>query len=322
MHKTLRKLPSLDFLKGFEAAGRLLSFTRAAEELFLTQSALSRQIQALESALGVALFERRHRALALTPAGVAFHRAVSENLRTLASAVETLHGGEREPGVTLSTTVSFASLWVIPRLASFRLQHPDVEVYVAADDRVVDLARGDVDIAVRYMPDASAPRGAVRLFGERMLPVASPRVVRGKGPRLARPADLAHHVLLHLDDPEGRTPWLDWRAWLTSNGAPGLKPAGSLRFKLYDQVIQAAVSDQGVALGRIPLIAEYLRDGRLVAPFPKRYDSARGYFAIVAPHAADRPEVAAFVAWLGDEAAGRPLPARRRRVARGAESRR
>src|SRR5512143_3357331 len=127
MQKTLRRLPSLDFLRGFEAAGRLLSFTRAAEELFLTQSALSRQIQALESALGVALFERRHRALALTPAGVAFHRAVSENLRTLASAVETLHGGEREPGVTLSTTVSFASLWVIPRLANFRLQHPDVE---------------------------------------------------------------------------------------------------------------------------------------------------------------------------------------------------
>src|SRR5512146_3171734 len=100
MHKALRRLPSLDFLKGFEAAGRLLSFTRAAEELFLTQSALSREIQALESALGVPLFERRHRALALTPAGVAFHRAVSENLRALANAADTLRG--REPGVTLS----------------------------------------------------------------------------------------------------------------------------------------------------------------------------------------------------------------------------
>jgi DNA-binding transcriptional LysR family regulator len=261
----------------------------------------------------VPLFERRHRALALTPAGVAFHRAVTENLRTLATAVETLHGREREPGVTLSTTVSFASLWVIPRLANFRLEHPDVEVYVAADDRVVDLGRGDVDIAVRYMPDAAAPRGAVRLFGERMLPVASPRVAHGKNPRLARPADLAQHVLLHLDDPEGRTPWLDWRAWLAANGEPGLKPAGSLRFKLYDQVIQAAVSDQGVALGRIPLIAEYLRDGRLVAPFPKRYDSARGYFAIVAPHAVGRPEVAAFVAWLAEEAASQPLTPKRPR---------
>src|SRR5882724_6274683 len=106
MHKTLRKLPSLDFLKGFEAAGRRLSFTRAAEELFLTQSALSREIQALEAALGVSLFERRHRALVLTPAGAAFHRAVTEQLRSLASAVEMARGRERDPGLTLSTTVS------------------------------------------------------------------------------------------------------------------------------------------------------------------------------------------------------------------------
>ena len=98
-------------------------------------------------------------------------------------------------------------------------------------------------------------------------------------------------------------PWLDWRAWLAANGEPSLKPSGSLRFKLYDQVIQATVGGQGVALARVPLIAEHLRDGRLVAPFPKRYDSARGYFAIVAPHAAGRPDVASFVTWLADEAA-------------------
>ncbi len=120
MHKALRRLPSLDFLKGFEAAGRLLSFTRAAEELFLTQSALSRQVQALEEALGVALFERRHRALALTPAGQAFHRDVTAALSALAAAADAVHGTSRAPGVTLSTTVSFASLWVIPRLPAFR----------------------------------------------------------------------------------------------------------------------------------------------------------------------------------------------------------
>src|SRR5262249_17752162 len=162
--------------------------------------------------------------------------------------------------------------------------------YVSADDRVLDLQRGDVDIAVRYLPDAAAPDGAVRLFGERMLPVVSPQVQeRGKAP-LRNPGDLAHHVLLHLDDPEGRTPWLDCRSWLAWNGQPGLKPAGSYRFSLYDQVIQAAVTGQGVALGRIPMLAEHLRDGRLVAPFPKRYDSARGYFALTAPRAADRDD--------------------------------
>jgi LysR family glycine cleavage system transcriptional activator len=303
MHKSLRHLPSLDFLKGFEAAGRLLSFTRAAEELFLTQSALSRQIAALEEALGVALFQRKHRALALTPAGEAFHRAIGETLNGLAAAADSARGATHAPRITVSTTVSFASLWVIPRLPAFRGRHPDVEVYISADDRLVDLGRGDVDVAVRYLPDARAPENAVRLFGERMLPVASPRLVRHAKTGLAKPADLARHVLLHLDDPAGRTPWLEWSVWLAGNGQPGLKPAGSLRFKLYDQVIQAAVGGQGVALGRIPMIAEYLRDGRLVAPFPKRYDSARGYYAVVAPHAAERSEVSGFVEWLRDEAA-------------------
>jgi LysR family glycine cleavage system transcriptional activator len=132
--------------------------------------------------------------------------------------------------------------------------------------------------------------------------VVSPRLIRRGGTPLAKPADLARHVLLHLDDPDGRTPWLEWSVWLAANGQPGLKPAGSLRFKLYDQLIQAAVGGQGVALGRLPLIADHLRDGRLATPFPKRYDSERGYYAVVAPHAADRGDVAAFVAWLADEA--------------------
>jgi len=303
MHKALRRLPSLDFLKGFEAAGRLLSFTRAAEETFVTQSALSRQVAALEAGLGVPLFVRKHRALSLTPAGVAFHREVTAALGALAMAADGARGVGHAPGLTVSTTVSFASLWVIPRLAAFRARQPDVDVYVSADDRLIDLGRGEVDVAVRYLSDARAPEGAVRLFGERMMPVVSPQLVRRGGTPLATPADLARHVLLHLDDPEGRTPWLEWGVWLAANGQPGLKPAGSLRFKLYDQLIQAAVGGQGVALGRVPLIAEHLRDGRLTAPFPKRYESARGYYAVVAPHATERADVAGFVAWLADEAA-------------------
>lgn len=135
------------------------------------------------------------------------------------------------------------------------------------------------------------------------MPVVAPRLLRQSGVPLGKPSDLARHVLLHLDDPEGRMPWLDWSAWLAANGQPGLKAAGSLRFKLYDQVIQAAVGGQGVALGRVPLIAEHLRDGRLKAPFSKRYESARGYYAVVAPHAAERADVVAFVDWLRDEAA-------------------
>src|SRR3954463_9749112 len=154
MHNTLRALPSLDFLRGFEAAGRRLSFTLAAEELFVTQSALSRQIKALEEALEVDLFVRGHRTLAPSPAGAAFHREVTEHLRALAQAADAVKGTQRAPGLTVSTSVSFAALWLIPRLAAFRAPQPAVEVYVSANDRLVDLARGDVDVAVRYLADA------------------------------------------------------------------------------------------------------------------------------------------------------------------------
>ena len=323
MHKTLRRLPSLDFLRGFEAAGRLLSFTRAADELALTQSALSRQVQALETALGVPLFLRRHRTLELTPAGSALHRDIAAALAAIAGAADRIRVGTREPGLTLTTTVSFASLWIVPRLPAFRARHPQVEVYISANDRTVDLTRGDVDLAIRYCAEESAPREGVRLFGERMLPVVAPSVARDPRTPLKRPSDLARHVLLHLDDPEGRTPWLDWRAWLAANGEPGLKPAGSLRFTLYDQVIQAAVGGQGVALGRLPMIAAHLRDGRLVAPFPKNFDSARGYYVLVAPHARARADVEAFVAWLAAEAAsatGPPASARRRGAVPGTKA--
>lgn len=302
MHKTLRTLPSLDFLRGFEAAGRLLSFTRAADELFVTQSALSRQVKALEDALGTALFERRHRALALTPAGVAFHRDVSQTLRAIAAAAERAASRVREPGLTLTTTVSFASLWIIPRLPLFRAMHPEVEVYVSADDRLVDLDRGDVDVAIRYLGE-QVPPGAVRLFGERMLPVVSAEVARHPKTPLKKPGDLANHVLLHLDDSDGTMPWLHWQTWLASNGQPNLKPAGSLRFRLYDQLIQATLGGQGVALGRLPLIAELLDSGKLVAPFPKRYDSQRGYYVLIAPHARTRSDANAFVEFLRREAA-------------------
>jgi DNA-binding transcriptional LysR family regulator len=297
MHKTLRRLPSLDFLRGFEAAGRRLSFTLAAEELFLTQSALSRQVKALEEALGVSLFERRHRALALTKAGGAFHRTVTEKLRELAAAADALQAPHREPGLTVSTTVSFASLWLIPRLSAFRAAHPAIDVYVSADDRVVDLAKGDVDVAIRYLAHPRAPDNATFLFGERFMPVASPALVK-RGPPLVKPADLARHVLLHFDDPEGRTPWINWSAWLAANGAAGLKAAGAMRFSLYDQVIQAAIDGQGVALGRIPLISGVLDRAQLVAPFGKRYDAPRGYYAVPAPHAEAQPEIVAFIAWL------------------------
>ena len=226
----------------------------------------------------------------------------------------------RAPGLTVSTTVSFASLWVIPRLASFRARHPEVEVYVSADDRLIDLGRGEVDVAVRYLADASAPDGAVRLFGERMMPVVEPeaRAPRRHAARRRRPTSRGTCCCISTI-PTGACRGSTGACGSHANGQPGLKPAGSLRFKLYDQVIQAAVGGQGVALGRIPLIAEHLRDGRLAAPFPKRYDSARGYYAVLAPHATRARRCRRLRPWLADEAArelgqGESPPSPRRRA--------
>ena len=297
-----RDIPSLDFLKGFDAAARHMSFTEAATEMFLTQSALSRQIKTLEEQIGHPLFVRGHRELKLTEAGVALQPVVRSVLADLARVVATIrarHGARR---VSVSTTIPFASLWLIPRLPKFRQAHADVDVFVSADSSIVDLERGEIDVAVRYTQEDRAPKAARRLFGERIVPVVSPLLLRDKARPLRKLADLAHYLLLHLEDPLGRTPWVDWSSWLTSQGVSDLKPAGNLRFSQYDLLLQAAISGQGVALGRSPLIDHALAQRQLVTPFPKRYDSPRGYFALRGLHTAGRVEVQQFVEWLAGEA--------------------
>jgi DNA-binding transcriptional LysR family regulator len=314
------RLPSLDLLRGFEAAARLLSFTRAGEELHLTQSAVSRQIQELEDQLGVALFQRRHRALALTEAGQQLYPAAAQVLATVRAATERLRTLAGRRVLSVTTTHSFAALWLIPRLAGFTREHPGAEVRILADARVQDLERDGLDIALRHGPAAIAGPGAVRLFGERVFPVCSPQLVGDAKRPLREPADLRHHVLLQFDDPEGRHPWLHWKSWLEIVGLPDLRPAGSLLFSGYEQIIPAAIAGHGVALGRTPLVRDALKRGELVAPFPRHADPARAYFAVVSKNAEGRPDVAAFLAWLKREAAGEEaaLEATRRPRKKGA----
>jgi DNA-binding transcriptional LysR family regulator len=296
------RLPSLDLLKGFEAAARHLSFTRAAEELFLTQSALSRQMQTLEEQLGLPLFERRHRQLLLTDAGQRLQSTAKAILDQIGQTVAAIRRDKVAQPLTVSTNQPFASLWLIPRLSHFRERHPDIDVYISADNRIVDLERERIDLAVRYCSEATAPPGSPRLFGERLLPVCSPALARDRGRPLRRPEDLAHHVLLHMDDERGRFPWLNWSAWLAAIGIDHLTPAGSLRFNHFDQVIQAAIDGQGVALGREPLIDRLLRQRKLVAPFRDRYATTRAYYIVRSSHAAARGEAQAFSDWLQEEA--------------------
>ncbi len=309
-------LPSLDFFKGFEAAARHLSFTKAAEELFVTQSAVSRQIQALESRLGVTLFLRRNRGLALTDAGEQMWRAVDSALRTLHQAVEQVSPGAMPKMVTVTSSMAFSSLWLIPRLSGFRRLHPDVDVRISANNQVLDLDRERIDLGIRYCPSRAAPAGSVRLFGEEILPVCSPALLKDRSRPLKTPQDLRHHVLLHYDEPHRPAPWLTWNVWLETAGVPDLVPADSLRFNHYDQTIGAALGGQGVALGRRPLVKKLLADGALVAPLPLGSVTDRAYFIVRTPATSGRAEVARFVEWLVAEAAATAVKDGEVRVAR------
>lgn len=307
--KRRRELP-LELLRGFEAAARHLSFTKAADELFLTQSAISRQVQGLEAALGVPLFRRRHRALLLTDEGQILQQAATRVLRDLGDTTAAITGA-RGGMITVTTMVTFASLWLVPRLAKFRQVHPEVDVRIAANNDVLDLERDRIDVAIRYAAPDRVPAGATQLFGEEVVPVCAPRLLKDKSKPLREPADLARHVLLH-DDPGGSRwpalPYLQWDVWLQAMALPDLQPAGALHFSHYDQLIQAAASGEGVALGRLPLLAGHIRDGRLVAPFEQARGrgrgtvSTRGYFMLATPGAGARPEVKHFMDWLLAEA--------------------
>jgi len=294
-------LPPLDQLEAFEAAARHLSFTRAAGELALTQSAVSRQIAAIEQRLGVALFRRLHRALALTEEGASLYRTVGEVLRQLHQVTGQLRHAPRLRAVVVTTTPGLAGLWLIPRLARFTARAPGVDVRISANNRVVDLDRDGIDVAIRYGPLASAGADAELLFRETVQPVCSPALLRASAHPLREPTDLRHHVMLHIDlDPVASQ--LEWRPWLRAMGVADLEPAGALHFSQYDQLVQAAVAGQGVALGRSPIVDALLADGRLVAPLDERLESTRAYFLLVARAASERPDVQAFSAWLREEA--------------------
>ncbi|MEO6918181.1 MAG: LysR substrate-binding domain-containing protein [Collimonas sp.] len=292
-----RPLPPLDLLVGFESAARQCSFSKAGEEIFVTQSAVSRQVKKLEEFLGLALFERRHRSLELTEQGRVLYEVVGDSLARLSDIVEILRKETTYRRLKVSTTTSFASLWLVPRLAQFQAHCPEVSLHIEADNRVVDLKQGVVDMSIRYcMPDAVSAESSVFLSGEEIFPVCSPALLRRGGRKLTCVDDLRHHTLLHLNDPQNSWPWLQWQHWL-ENVEAGV-PMGDLgfRFSHFDQIIQAAVMGHGVALGSSPLVNFFLEEGTLVAPLKERLVSPRSFFAC---HGAKRDaSVQVFVDWL------------------------
>jgi LysR family transcriptional regulator, glycine cleavage system transcriptional activator len=295
-------LPHLAFFQGFEAAARTLSFTKAAEELFVTQSAVSRQIKALEDNLGLKLFERRPRSVTLTDNGQALYRIATEVLDRLQTATDRLRAETRARQLAITTTTGFASLWLIPRLRRFTALHPDVDVRISATTDALNLERSLIDLAVRYCRPESVPEGAIRLFGEEMVPVCSRTLLRDKTRPLKRPHDLAHHTLLHFDYAGAEAMYIDWGTWLTALGIGELKSAGALHFSQYEQMIQAAISGQGVALGRQPLVSDLIQSGALIAPFKQALVGSRAYFIVESRLSAGKPQVREFAAWLLAEA--------------------
>ena len=287
-------------LRAFAAVARRLNFRAASEELSLTQSAVSRQIQALEDELGVALFLRHTRAVELTGAGAQLMRTVGQTLEQLDGTVRMIRRSAGRKSVAISTWASFASMWLITRLEAFQTEFPDIDIRIDATDTLVDMDTADVDLALRYaMPD-TVPPGAVRLFGEQLTAVASPWLLK-TGKKLLRGEDLAHFALLEAGDSH-RTQhleWLTWQRWFEMHQLRKLEPKRWMHFNYAHQIAQAALAGQGVALARMPLVADSLASGDLVEILPHmRLDSPMAYWLLVGPRSATRPEIKAFCAWL------------------------
>ncbi|MFL6675014.1 MAG: LysR substrate-binding domain-containing protein [Massilia sp.] len=259
MSNRLLDLPPLDLVRTFVAVGRCMSITEAARELCLVQSAVSRQVQALEAALGYRLFVRGHRSIEFTNEGRRLFRSADSLLEQMGEVVAALRPAAARQAVTVSASIGVTALWILPRLGAFQLAAPDIDVRVAASNRFVDLERENIDLALRYCRRADAPPGAIHLFDEALVPVAHPSL----GVTAAEdPAQLGVNVLLEFDDIS--RPWLQWPGWLRGAGAGTQKPKGILRFNQYDQVVQAALAGQGIALGRLELVRPLLEQGKLV----------------------------------------------------------
>ena len=300
MQSPNRRLPSLDRLAVFDAAARHLSFTQAATERFLTQSAVSRQVAALETELGLLLFRRGHRRLELTDDGRRLALAVAAAIAGVRQAVDAIRAPRRREVLAVTTTPGLASLWLIPRLSDFVTAHPGIDVRIDATLAARSLAADGFDLAIRYMPlDGAA---GVALFRESVQPMCAPALLARGRPPLKTAADLHAHTLLQMETPAGSGMPLEWQTWLQAAGVGGLEPAAILTFTHYDAAVAAAVAGQGVVLGRRPLVDALLRKRALVAPFKGTTASARGYAVVVERAAARKPAVQALAQWLLEQA--------------------
>src|SRR5258708_694039 len=292
-----RRLPPLNSIRAFEAAARHLSFTKASAELFVTQGAVSRHVASLETELQTRLFERRHRAVELTPKGAAYFRAVRDAFDRLDDATKQVFAGPDVPTLRIKLPPTFAIRWVVPRLARFHALDRTIDVQITTSHNTVDFNRDEVDIAIHS--GTEPPPGVVgrRLFGETLLPVCNPELLASKR-KLDRPADLARHVLLcSLHRPD------DWPQWLAAARVRGLDGNSGLKLENSALAYQAALDSLGVAMAQKLLVMEDLAVGRLVAPFALEVPTKGAYFLIYPPQTQQPRKIRMFEKLILDEAA-------------------
>jgi LysR family transcriptional regulator, glycine cleavage system transcriptional activator len=290
-----RLLPSLNGLKAFEAAARSESFTRAAEELNVTQGAVSHQVKALEETLGLKLFNRERQRLIITEAGREYLAVVRDALDRIALGTEQLLQRQNSGVLTVSTSPDFAAKWLVNRLGRFAEAHPDIDLRVSATTQYVDFAREDVDVAIRHGNGNWPGLDVVRLYSERLFPVCSPKLVSGRN-RITKVSDLLKFPLLRLEDAKNWTRLFE-AAGVTDPVGPGpvLNRASML--------IDAAIDGQGIALARTVLAAWDLINGRLVRPLDVSLRMANTYWIAYPKAASNVPKIATFRNWVLAEAA-------------------
>ena len=297
MANQLLNLPPLDAIRGFVAVARRMSITLASNDLCLTQSAVSRQIQSLEEHLGTPLLIRKHRAIELTEAGKELLQLASPWLDRLVEFSESQRRRDQVRPVTITASISVTSLWILPRLGAFQDAHPHIDVRVSANNRTLNLKQEGIDFAIRYARASDVPPDAIRLFDEKVTPMASKKVAARA---FKNPKAFLNEVLLELD--ERALPWLRWSDWLTAAGMPDAKPKAYLHVNHYDQVIRAAVEGHGVALGRVALVLPMLRDGRLVAMGDKGLGNSDYAYWLMGDPVPERAELQVFRNWILQEA--------------------
>ncbi|HEY1941656.1 MAG TPA: transcriptional regulator GcvA [Roseiarcus sp.] len=295
-----RTLPPLNALRAFEAAARHMSLTLAAAELHVTPAAISHQVRLLEDHIGLPVFERNGRGLALTDAGAAGLRDLREGFARLSDAMDAIASLGEAGALTVSVAPSFAAKWLLPRLGAFERLHPEIDVHVSASMNLVDFARDRVDVAVRYGPGGYPDVFFEKLLTETVIPVCSPALLEGR--MLRAPRDLLDLPLLHDDSPDNDPSCPSWDMWLRAAGVEGADVERGPRFNQASLVIEAAILGRGVALAKSALAASDLRAGRLVRPIETERPVDFAYYFVAPQPKLNLPKVVYFRDWLRREA--------------------